>query len=417
MITINDKIRVKYSKLGGDFVSQGVGKQGKKELVKNIIKELHKGMTPQQAKEKFEKEVGSITSFEIAQIEQELINEGVSPDEIKRFCNVHALLFESILSESFKNPEYPVHPVNLFKQENQQIKKLLEKIREVSHKKDFGPLKELLSELRKIDAHYSAKEQLLFPYLEKHGFMGPSKVMWGKHNDIRAMMKDAIDMLGKISFDEYLEKYLNPLIEEIDGMIFKEENILFPSSLEMLSAEEWVQILKETKETGFAFIKLPATLDKLIEEFEANLSQDPKIEDGQIVFETGTLALNELESILNTLPVDITFVDKDNKVKYFSKSKDRIFLRTKSVIKRDVQNCHPPQSVDKVMQIIEWFKKGEKDFVDFWINFKGRFIYIRYFAVRDKKGNYLGTLEVTQDITQIKDLEGEKRLADQGDRS
>ncbi|HEY8543297.1 MAG TPA: DUF438 domain-containing protein [Pseudothermotoga sp.] len=398
-------------------MSQGVGKQGKKETIKNIIKELHKGMTPQQAKEKFEKEVGSITSFEIAQIEQELINEGVSPDEIKQFCNVHALLFESIFSESFKNPEYPVHPVNLFKQENQQIKKLLEKIREVSHEKDFEPLKELLSELRKIDVHYSAKEQLLFPYLEKHGFMGPSKVMWGKHNDIRVMMKNAIDMLGKISFDEYLEKYLNPLIEEIDGMIFKEENILFPSSLEMLSTEEWVQILKETKETGFAFIKLPATLDKLIEEFEENLSQDPKIEDGQVVFETGALALNELESILNTLPIDITFVDKENKVKYFSKSKDRIFLRTKSVIKRDVQNCHPPQSVDKVMQIIEWFKKGERDSVDFWINFKGRLIYIRYFAVRDKKGNYLGTLEVTQDITQIKELKGEKRLADQGDRS
>lgn len=374
-------------------------------------------MSPQQAKEKFEKEVGSITSFEIAQIEQELINEGVSADEIKQFCNVHALLFESVLSESFKNPGYPMHPVNLFKQENEHIKKLLEEIKKAAQEKDIELLRGLLDELRKIDIHYSVKEQLLFPYLEKHGFMGPSKVMWGKDNDIRAMMKEAINMLDKAEFDEYVKEYLNPLIEEVDGMIFKEENILFPSSLEMLSAQEWVEILKETKETGFAFIKLPATLDKVIEEFEANLSQGPRIDGEKIVFETGSMTVNELESILNTLPVDITFVDTNNRVKYFSKSKDRIFLRTKSVIGREVQNCHPPQSVDKVMQIIEWFKKGEKDSVDFWINFKGKFIYIRYFALRDKYGKYLGTLEVTQDISQIRELKGEKRLAEQGDRS
>ncbi len=394
-------------------MSQGVGKQQKKEMIKNIIRELHRGMTPQQAKEKFEKEIGSITSFEIAQIEQELINEGVSTEEIKQFCNVHALLFKSILSESFKDVEYPVHPVNLLKQENQQIKKLIEKIKKAVQEKNIDTLSGLLEELKKIDVHYSTKEQLLFPYLEKHGFMGPSKVMWGKHNDIRAMMKNAIDALEKVEFDEYVKKYLNPLIQEIDGMIFKEENILFPSALEMLSPQEWVEILKEIRETGFAFIKLPATLDKLIEEFEANLSTGPKIEDGQIVFDTGKLTLDELESVLNTLPVDITFVDKNDKVKYFSKSKDRIFLRTRSVLGREVQNCHPPQSVDKVKQIVEWFKKGEKDSVDFWINFKGRLVYIRYFAVRDKNGKYLGTLEVTQDITQIKKLEGEKRLLDQ----
>lgn len=394
-------------------MSQGVGKQQKKEMIKNIIRELHRGMTPQQAKEKFEKEIGSITSFEIAQIEQELINEGVSTEEIKQFCNVHALLFESILSESFKDVEYPVHPVNLLKQENQQIKKLIEKIKKAVQEKNIETLSGLLEELKKIDVHYSTKEQLLFPYLEKHGFMGPSKVMWGKHNDIRTMMKNAIDALEKVEFDEYVEKYLNPLIQEIDGMIFKEENILFPSALEMLSSQEWVEILKEIRETGFAFIKLPATLDKLIEEFEANLSTGPKIEDGQIVFDTGKLTLDELESVLNTLPVDITFVDKNDRVKYFSKSKDRIFLRTRSVLGREVQNCHPPQSVDKVKQIVEWFKKGEKDSVDFWINFKGRLVYIRYFAVRDKNGKYLGTLEVTQDITQIKKLEGEKRLLDQ----
>jgi len=403
---------VKYSHLGGDGVSQGVGKQQKKEIIKQIIKQLHEGLSVQEAKERFEKEIGSITSFEIAQIEQELINEGVSSDEIKRFCNVHAMLFEGIMSESLKNPEYPAHPVNIFKQENQQIRKLLTKIEDAMEQRDFDLLKQYLDELKKIDIYYSTKEQVLFPYLERHGFMGPSKVMWGKHNDIRVMIKAAINNLQNTEFSTYSRQYLIPLIEEVESMIFKEENILFPSSLEMLLPEEWVEILKEMKEDRLAFTKLPATLDKLIEEFEQNLSSVPEIENDEIIFETGRLSFKELESILNTLPVDITFVDRDNKVKYFSKSKDRIFLRTKSVLGREVQNCHPPQSVDKVMQIVDWFKKGERDSVDFWINFKDRVVYIRYFAVRDKDGNYLGTLEVTQDITQIKELKGEKRLAD-----
>lgn len=394
-------------------MSEGLGKEQKKQAIKHIIKQLHAGLPLAEAKEKFEREIGSITSFEIAQIEQELINEGVSPDEIKLFCNVHAMLFESVLSKSFKDVDHPAHPVNFFKQENEHIKKLLERIKISAQEKDKVKLKNLLEELKGIEVHYARKEQVLFPYLEKHGFVGPSKVMWGKHNDIKAMLKKALEELDKVDFDEYVEKCLKPLVEEVDGMIFKEENILFPTALELLSPEEWVSVLKESRDVGYVYIKLPASLDKLIEEFESNLAKPAHIDGENIVFDTGELSLNELEAILNTLPIDITFVDSENKVKYFSKSVDRIFVRTKSVIGRDVRNCHPPQSVDRVMQIIEWFRKGEKDYVDFWINFKGRFVYIRYFAVRDRNGKYLGTLEVTQDITQIKKLEGEKRLVDE----
>lgn len=394
-------------------MSEGLGKEQKKQAIKHIIKQLHAGLPLAEAKEKFEREIGSITPFEIAQIEQELINEGVSPDEIKLFCNVHAMLFESVLSKSFKDVDHPAHPVNFFKQENEHIKKLLERIKISAQEKDKVKLKNLLEELKGIEVHYARKEQVLFPYLEKHGFVGPSKVMWGKHNDIKAMLKKALEELDKVDFDEYVEKCLKPLVEEVDGMIFKEENILFPTALELLSPEEWVSVLKESRDVGYVYIKLPASLDKLIEEFESNLAKPAHIDGENIVFDTGELSLNELEAILNTLPIDITFVDSENKVKYFSKSVDRIFVRTKSVIGRDVRNCHPPQSVDRVMQIIEWFRKGEKDYVDFWINFKGRFVYIRYFAVRDRNGKYLGTLEVTQDITQIKKLEGEKRLADE----
>lgn len=394
-------------------MSEGLGKEQKKQAIKHIIKQLHAGMPLVEAKEKFEKEIGSITSYEIAQIEQELINEGVSPEEIKLFCNVHAMLFESVLSKNFKSVDHPAHPINFFKQENEYIKKLLEQIRASALEKNKEKLKGLLEELKGIEVHYQRKEQVLFPYLEKHGFTGPSKVMWGKHNDIRTMLRKALEEFDRVDFEEYVQKYLNPLVEEVDGMIFKEENILFPTALELLKPEEWVSVLRESKDVGYVYIKLPESLEKLIEELEMNLVQTVSVDGENIVFDTGKLSLNELEAILNTLPIDITFVDSENKVKYFSKSKDRIFVRTKSVIGRDVRNCHPPQSVDKVMQIIEWFRKGEKDEVDFWINFKGKLVYIRYFAVRDRNGKYLGTLEVTQDITQIKKLEGEKRLADE----
>ena len=132
--------------------------------------------------------------------------------------------------------------------------------------------------------------------------------------------------------------------------------------------------------------------------------------EGKVVFEMGHLSKEELETILNTLPVDITFVDKEDTVRYFSRSKERIFPRTKAVIGRKVQQCHPQKSIHKVNQILDDFRNGRRDVAEFWIQLKGRLIYIRYFALRDKNREYLGCLEVTQDITEIKKIEGEKRL-------
>ncbi|MCM8810595.1 MAG: DUF438 domain-containing protein [Candidatus Omnitrophica bacterium] len=387
-------------------------KNKKKQVIKDIILKLHNGLINlNQAKEIFLKEVGTITSTEIAEIEQSLINEGVSIDEIKKFCNVHALLFESALKQEIKE-QSPSHPVSLFKKENEEIKKLLNQIKNVE---DKNQLKELLVKLKDIDIHYTRKEQLLFPYLEKYGFYGPSKVMWAKDNEIRQMLKQAIIKIDEVKYDEYISKYLNPLIEEIDGMIFKEENILFPTSIEKLKLDDWVEILKESSKIGYVYIQPPKETEKLIEEMKKSLEEVATYSEGKINFPSGQLSLEEILSIFNVLPIDITFVDKDDNVKYFSETKQRIFFRPRSVIGRNIRNCHPPQSIDKVEKIINDFKEGKKDFVDFWINYKGRFIYIRYFAVRNTKGEYLGTLEVTQDITEIKKLEGEKRLQDERD--
>jgi uncharacterized protein len=188
-------------------------------------------------------------------------------------------------------------------------------------------------------------------------------------------------------------------------MIFKEENILLPMALQTLTEDEWVKIAHESDEIGFCLTG-PAGVWKP----ERAPLEEKAISEGFIHFETGLLSLKQLELILNHLPVDITFIDKDDVVRYFSHGKERIFARTKAVIGRTVHNCHPPKSVHVVEKLLQDFKSGVKDHEDFWIKMKDKTIYIRYFAVRDEKGDYIGTLEFTQNIAQIQALEGEKRI-------
>ncbi len=395
-------------------------KQKKKEIMKDIIRKLHQGLTIEKAKERFEKEIGTASSTEIAEIEQSLIDEGLSPEEITKFCNVHALLFQSALEKSIIKETSPSHPVYLFKLENREIEKIADSLKKLKEerKEELSrtkrKLNDLLNELKGIEIHYARKELVLFPFLEKQGFTGPSKVMWGKDNEVRDLLKKAISSVEEIKDIKDLEPYsknsLDPLIEEVTGMIFKEENILFPTCLEKLSANDWVEILRESEEVGYVFVEKPKETEALVKDLKSALIEEPVFEDNEISLPTGKLRLKELMSILNTLPVDITFVDNEDKVRYFSDNKERIFLRTKSVIGIKVQNCHPPQSLETVEEILKSFKEGKRDTVDFWINQEGKFVYIRYFAVRDEGGSYLGTLEVSQDLTEIKKLEGEKRL-------
>lgn len=407
-------------------MARALNKDTKKEIMKDIILKLHQGLSAESAKERFEKEVGSITSTEIADIEQTLINEGLSPEEIKKFCNVHALIFKSALEESGSDETFPSHPVYLFKLENRQVEKIVDDLQKMLEKRAGQGLPSLLKALKKgllrlkeIEIHYQRKEQLLFPFLEKQGFMGPSKVMWGKDNEIRDLLKTALTKLDDINnqaeLEAYQQKVLTPLTEEVIGMIFKEENILFPISLEKLGADDWVEILRESEDIGYVFIKKPEETEVLVKTLQAALLEEVLFRDNAVSLPTGTMKLNELMCLLNTLPIDITFVDNEDRVSYFSNSRGHVFSRTKSIIGRKVQNCHPPQSVDVVEKILTSFKEGKRDSCDFWIRQKAKLVYIRYFAVRDSNRHYLGTLEVTQDVTGIKALEGEKRLLDERD--
>jgi DUF438 domain-containing protein len=409
------------------IMSNGLGSSDKKEAMKQIIRELHRGLPVEKAKERFLKEVGNISSADIAGIEQGLIGEGMPVEEIQRFCNVHALLFESSLEQAVKKEESPSHPVHLFKLENREIEKLVKRIEglfEGIQKAPFhqfkGELARLLESLQGIDIHFKRKENILFPFLERHDFSGPSKVMWGKQDEIRDLLRESIDHLQKLREEDDLssfrKRYTDPLIEEVKGMIFKEENILFPTSMEKLSTAEWASVFRESAELGYVFIEEPKESTDLTSDLKAVLTEMPSvIEGGPVSLPTGDLSLEELTGILNILPVDITFIDRDDRVRYFSDNRDRIFVRTRSVLGRKVQNCHPPQSVAIVEKILDAFKNGIRSSVDFWIHLEDKLVYIRYFALRGRTGAYLGTLELTQDVTDIRKLEGEKRIYDEAD--
>jgi DUF438 domain-containing protein len=336
------------------------------------------------------------------------------------------LLFQSALAKAAQEETSPSHPVYLFRLENAEIQKRVDAIRQTSERLAGSPLaawkdevRAQLLDLRGIDTHYERKEQVLFPHLEKVGFMGPSKVMWGKDNEIRDLMKASLagldGLTAQADADAYVKGTLSPLLEEVEGMIFKEENILFPTSLEKLKPGDWVEILQESDEVGYIYIETPEETEELIRHLRSALDECAVYQDGGVSMPSGVLALTDLMPLLNTLPVDLTFVGADDTVKYFSESKERIFTRPRAIVGRKVQNCHPPQSVDVVEKILDSFKNGSRDSYEFWLELGGKFVHIRYFAVRDAKKRYLGTLEVSQDVTHIRKLEGEKRLLDERD--
>ncbi|UOD34449.1 DUF438 domain-containing protein [Deferribacteraceae bacterium V6Fe1] len=265
-------------------------------------------------------------------------------------------------------------------------------------------LLEKLHELQEIDKHYKIKENIIFPTFEKsYPEYKCVLIMWSEHDDVRETIKLLTNKLktDNITVEEF-HKLIGKLFFDIYSLIHRESDILYPVLLELINEKKQSEMLKEGIDLG------------LIDSHDLEISDDINlsINNGVIKLETGTLSLQQLSAIFNNLPVDITFIDDKDEVKYFSNPKDRVFIRTKSAIGRKVQNCHPQKSLHTVENILTAFKNGAKNEADFWINIQGKMIYIKYFAIRDNNGKYIGTLEVTQDITEIKKIEGEKRLLD-----
>ncbi len=399
-------------------------REHRQEVLKEIIKELHNGKAVEDVKSQFAELIKGVSTAEISEMEGALIAEGMPAEEIQRLCDVHAAVFKGSIEEIHrpqKPEETPGHPIHTFIKENKAVGDLIESIqadidvyRTDASKKNSKKIFNGFEMLLEIDKHYLRKENLLFPYMEKYGITAPPKVMWGVDDEIRNELKEVIKIL-KLSSNEGKEQIIKKaeaVLTRVNDMIYKEESILFPLVLDTLSEDEWAKIQIESKEFGYTLIKpkdkwKPVKVD--VEGKILDQGEEPS-NNGYIEFDAGFMSPEEVNAVLNTVPFDITFVDKDGAVKYFTMGKDRIFARPKTVIDRQVSNCHPPASVHVVEKIVKDFMSGKKDHEDFWIRMGPRYALIRYYAIRNDKGEYLGTLEVTQDIAPIQDITGEKRL-------
>ncbi|WHX98641.1 DUF438 domain-containing protein [Neobacillus sp. DY30] len=390
-------------------------KNKRQVILKQIFKDLHDGKNVNEVKAHFDAFIGKITIDEISQLQHEFGD--LSVEEMHRLHAKHTEIFKGSIEKienTNKPEEQPGHPIHTFKLENKELDKLvntklklhLEQFEKDDSYENVLKLIEDINLLLDIDKHYSRKENLIFPYLETYGIYGPTTNMWRINDFIRDAIKDARQKLTSYNGDKHtLIEIINFIIQEVITMIYREENILFPMAINNFTEDEWVKIARESEEIGYCLIA-PSEVWKP----ERHAVEEKAISEGFIKMETGILSLKQLELLLNHLPVDLTFIDQDDVVRYFSHGKERIFARTKAVIGRTVQNCHPPRSVHVVEELLADFKAGKKDTEDFWIKFRDKYVYIRYFAVRDENGTYIGTLEFTQNIDPIKAIDGEKRI-------
>ncbi len=393
----------------------------RQNAIKEILKQLHEGKSVDAVKSQFENAFQGVSASEISAAEAALIADGLPVDEVQRLCDVHAAVFKGSIEEIHQPSDpklIPGHPLNILFLENRKIEEIMyESIRpfmdsnQIKDKKN--ELLEGLKLLTGVSNHYKKKENLFFPYMEKYGITAPPKVMWGVDDEIREQIKGAT----KLASDDKTEitgliEFIDEMMTKVSEMIFKEENIMIPMLLEHLKEEDWNTISEGMPEIGYIIDEVPAwkgysIMDRTMQENEVT-SEIQK--EGIIKIPSGEFRLEELTAMLNALPMDITFVDKNDEVRYFSEGKERAFPRTRSIIGRNVSNCHPPASVHIVEKIVYDFKQGKKDHEDFWIKMGEKYILIRYFAVRSEAGEYLGVLEVTQDIKPIQEITGEKRL-------
>lgn len=395
----------------------------RKEMLRHLLLRLHEGDNPEILRQRLIEVLKSIPYHEVVEVEQELINSNaLTEQEILEFCDLHTAVLNGSIDQQGAKQIPAGHPVDTFKKENIAIRQQLEayeeikkKIADITDAQVTGyvlQLRTIFNNFSDIDKHYKRKEYQLFPFLEKHLITGPPKVMWGKHDETRELLKNSHEALASpISSAEELRSIiqlvLDHTVEMIAGMIMKEEEILLPMSMDTLTEDEWYKIYQETPEFGYC----------LIDPEDEWAPGGVKVEKQEYVtadairLSSGAFNLEELEALFLHLPIDITFVDKNDKVRFFSHSPNRVFERNRSIIGRDVRMCHPPGSVHIVEQILTDFRSGKENKAVFWMsNFQGRFIYIEYSAVRGKEGEYLGVVEVTQDITTMRKLEGDQRL-------
>jgi DUF438 domain-containing protein len=397
-------------------------KEARQEVLKDIIRELHEGGDLEEQKKRFAELIKDISPTEISEMEQKLIEEGLPEEEVKRLCDVHVQVFKESLEGQPLPSAIPGHPLHTLTEENRALEKILSEFRGlldriapgdggVSLEKLQDEIKSALEELAQVEKHYLKKENQLFPLLESKGVSGPSKVMWAIHDDIRMMMREFRGLLVDEKAAELVAAGRR-LSEMMADMIYKEEKILLPMSLETLDEKDWARVKKGEEEIGYAWVTPGTEWKPAVAIVDLPPVPEYRRPGATLELDTGALTPEQVNLLLKQLPVDVTFVDEADTVRYFSAGAERLFPRSPGIIGRKVQNCHPPESVHVVNRILDAFRKGERRVAEFWIQSRGRFIHIRYFAVRDDQGRYRGCLEVSQDVSAGRRLQGEQRLLD-----
>lgn len=363
--------------------------------------------------DEFDTNIKCVSAEDTMIVLDQLITEGIAFEKVKyNVAKIINVFSNSLLSQQPVSPKKD-HFLYYLMLENREMEKRVAEIRPVIRSvfkdnnenlsESLNSLLGFIEEIKQYELHYIKKENILFPYLEKtFTHYRCLHLMWSFHDDFRSSLKALENILKMENPDiETINKELGKLFFVIIPLIFREEKIIFPVAIKAVPENIWEEMLVQSEEIGWCFDIKP--------DFRNVSKENAGISD-LIDLGTGFLKADQLIFMLESLPVDITFVDENDEVKYFSGIKHRIFPRTKAIIGRKVQNCHPKESVHIVEKIIEAFKNGEQKQAEFWIQMKGRFIHIRYFALFDDLNNYRGTIEVSQDVTGIRSLEGEQRL-------
>lgn len=390
----------------------------RKERVKHFIGQLSAGAPLEQVRAAFKKEFADVPAQEIADAERMLMEEGMQLEEVQQLCDVHAALFEGAVQEGTDAALPAGHPLFIFSQENVGLRRFIDgtllPARDAylnDHDAGRDALVNALHGLYKVDKHYSRKENLFFPYLEKAGVTAPPKVMWGVDDEIRDLIKQ-IRAAAEGRRDQEVKDVFPVMLDKLTSMITKEEEILKPLLLQHLDDAAWRTVAQESNQIGYAFADAieGASMSDANAWLREGVSAPQPRPDAAIQLPSGFFTTPELTALLNALPCDITFVAADDTVHFFSEQENRIFPRTRTIIGRRVEDCHPPKSLAAVDALVQAFKDGKKDTESYWIQRGGAFILIRYFAVRDPEGNYLGVLECSEEISELRALEGQKTL-------
>ena len=410
---------------------------GKKlEIVHEIKSAYDEGkISLEEARKALKDRVHHLAPYEIAIIEQEMVEE--TEDEcIKEDIQAMLEVFQDVLVT--KDQELPEnHPISCYRRENAKMKELLLSVEDlVQYPLIKNQWLELYEDLLKFKIHLSRKQNQLYPVLEKKGFTRPTTTMWTLDDFIRDEISECYNLLLEDKEEEFIGKQAE-LVADVRDLMDKEENILYPTSLEMINEEEFRYMAEGDREIGFAYISVQA--DKSGNSASASssasastagaplsgLSSAPGFAEelagllGKYGFNnkeeklnvtTGQLTLEQINLIYQHMPVDLSYVDENELVCFYTDTKHRVFPRSKNVIGRDVKNCHPKTSVHIVEEIIKKFRSGEQDKAEFWINKPDLFIYIIYYAVRDENGKFRGVLEMMQDCTHIRSLQGSQTL-------